>query len=161
MTFTKNMLQYHAKSIFHIRNYSVLKKQLVLQIYPYLQDAEHQDFEPTGMDKALWKANLQAKENVRTIVHSVLGKEGIGSADVSRGGGDGKGGKGGTTCAHCKSKGLRRLYYNLPGQKTYCLLKKVDRLKAHKEARDIVMKIQAHPEQDLLSLVAAALEKQA
>jgi hypothetical protein len=29
----ENMLQYHAKRIFHIRNYSVLKKQLVLQIY--------------------------------------------------------------------------------------------------------------------------------
>jgi hypothetical protein len=92
----ENMLQYHAKRIFHIRNYSVLKKQLVLQIYTYLRDAEHQDFEPTGMDKALWKANLQAKENVRDIIHSVLGEEGIGSADVSGGGGDGKGG---TTCA--------------------------------------------------------------
>jgi hypothetical protein len=40
-------------------------------------------------------------------------------------------------------------------------LKKIDRLKAHKEARGIVLEKQAHPEQDLPGLVAAALEKHA
>jgi hypothetical protein len=61
-------------------------------------------------------------------------------------------------CTHCKSKELHRLY-NVPGQKTYCPLKKNDRLKTHRGARGIVLEKQAHPEQDLPGLVAAALEK--
>jgi hypothetical protein len=155
----ENMLRYHAKRIFHICNYSVLKKQLVLQIYTYLRDAEHQDFEPTGMDKALWKANLQATNNVRDMVHSVLGEEGIGIADMNGSGKDGKNGGGlGTTCAHCKSKELHRLY-SIPGQKTYCPLKKIDRLKAHKEAKNIITEKQEHPEREITSLVAAVLAK--
>jgi hypothetical protein len=51
----KAMLEYHASKLWDIRQYVISRKQLILQVYTYLRDAQAKEFHHEAMVGALWE----------------------------------------------------------------------------------------------------------
>ena len=49
------MLRFHSEKLMEIRQFSVSRKQLILQMYTYLRDAQAKDFYHESMAGALWE----------------------------------------------------------------------------------------------------------
>jgi hypothetical protein len=131
------MLKFHSDKLAEIRQFSVSRKMLILQVYTYLRDAQAKDFYHESMAGAIW--------------------ERIGDLSIMPSpGGDGRGTPPEVTkCGYCGSKEMHKLF-NVPGQKTLCPVKDVARAKAKEAAKWIVDQKRADPAQDIHALLTSA-----
>lgn len=137
----KAMLSFHSEKLMEIRQFAVSRKQLILQVYTYLRDAQAKDFYHESMAGAIW--------------------ERIGNLDapLPSGGGGGGGGNEATRCGWCNQKEMHRLF-NLPGQRNVCPVKDLtDKSKAKEAAKWIVDQKRADPSKELQELLTSALSQ--
>ena len=139
---SKAMLEHHADKIWNIREMAITRKQLILQTYVYLRDAQAKGFYHESMSEALWRR----LEDV--------------SKPLPKGSAGGAGGTPAETkCGHCGTKELHRLV-NKPGQKRYCPVKSLTEAnKAKEAAKWVVEQKLADPEKDTQEVIAAAIEQ--
>jgi hypothetical protein len=133
----KAMLSFHSEKLMEIRQFSVSRKQLILQIYTYLRDAQAKDFYHESMAGAIW--------------------ERIGSLQMTTPSQTGPGAGGDSKCSWCSSKDLHKLF-NVVGQRNLCPLKTLtDKNKAKEAAKSIVDQKRADSAKDIQELLAGAL----
>ena len=131
----KAMLTFHSEKLMEIRQFAVSRKQLILQIYTYLRDAQAKDYYHESMSGAIWDriANIPA-------VPSHIG----GGPEPSR-------------CSWCTSKELHKLF-NVLGQKDLCPVKTLpNKAKAREAAKWIVDQKRTDPTKDIPNLLVSAL----
>ena len=144
----KAMLDYHASKLWDIRQYAISRKQLILQVYTYLRDAQAKEFHHEAMVGALW-------ERLNDLNSANFGSR------VNTGGGAGNprannGDNAETRCSHCMLKELHRLA-NVPGQRGLCPVKDIiDKAKAKEAAKWVVKQKHEDRSKDLKSLCLSA-----
>ena len=137
---SKAMLEHHADKLWSIREMAITRKQLILQMYVYLQDSQAKGFYHESMSEALWKRLEDTSKSGP--------KNGVGGATPSD-----------TKCGHCGTKELHRLV-GKPGQKRYCPVKHVvEPSKAKEAAKWVVEQHHADPDKDVHELIATAVEQ--
>jgi hypothetical protein len=132
----KAMLSFHSDKLMEIRQHTVSRKQLILQTYTYLRDAQAKDFYHESMAGAIWEriGDLTAPST----------NEGAGRGPETR-------------CGWCSHKDLHQLF-NVAGQRAVCPIKDVTpKAKAKEAAKWIVDQKRADPNKDLKALLASAL----
>jgi hypothetical protein len=134
----KAMLSFHSEKLMEIRQeFAVSKKQLILQIYTYLRDAQAKDFYHESMAGAIW--------------------ERIGSLQMASPSQTGTGAGGESKCSWFSSKDLHKLF-NVVGQRSLCPLKTLtDKSKAKEAAKSIIDQKRADSAKDTQELLAGAL----
>jgi len=130
------MLRFHSEKLMEIRQFSVSRKQLILQMYTYLRDAQAKDFYHESMAGALW-------ERIGDLSHTPSPTNGNGGTTEP------------TRCGLCGNKDMHKLF-NVLGQKTLCPVKDVPRAKAKDAAKWIVDQKRAAPDKDIHSLLSEA-----
>jgi hypothetical protein len=130
------MLRFHSEKLMEIRQFSVSRKQLILQVYTYLRDAQAKDFYHESMAGAIWEriGNLSSSPTPN---------------------GNGGGSPEATRCGLCNNKELHKLF-NVPGQKSLCPLKGVARLKVKEAAQWVVDERRSDPSKDINALLSEA-----
>ena len=131
----KAMLAFHSEKLMEIRQFAVSRKQLILQIYTYLRDAQAKDFYHESMAGAIW-------ERLSSIpaVPSHTG----GGPETSR-------------CSYCSNKEMHKLFKVL-GQRDLCPVKTLpNKGKAKEAAKWIVDQKKVDPTKDIQTLLAEAL----
>jgi hypothetical protein len=129
------MLKFHSEKLMEIRQFAVSRKQLILQIYTYLRDAQAKDFYHESMAGAIW-------ERIANVP----------SATPYQAGGtpDGK-------CSWCASRDFHKLF-NAVGQRDYCPVKPIlNKAKAKDATKWIMDQKRADPTKDIQELLASAL----
>jgi hypothetical protein len=134
------MLHFHSEKLMEIRQFSVSRKQLILQVYTYLRDAQAKDFYHESMAGAIW--------------------ERIGKLSLPPPGASGTPGTPGTPagptkCSHCASLDLHKLF-NVLGQKPLCPVKAVPRAKAKEAALWVISQKRSTPTKDKVELINEA-----
>ena len=132
----KAMLSFHSEKLMEIRQFAVSRKQLILQIYTYLRDAQAKDFYHESMAGAIWEriARIPAGQ-VQALAVFV---------EPSR-------------CSWCASKELHQLFKVL-GQRDHCPLKALtNKAKAKEAAKWIVDQKKGDPRKEIHQLLAIAL----
>jgi hypothetical protein len=133
----KAMLSFHSEKLMEIRQFAVSRKQLILQVYTYLRDAQAKDFYHESMAGAIW--------------------ERIGSLQMANPSPTGPGAGSESKCSWCSNKDLHKLF-NIPGQRNLCPLKTLpDKNKAKEAAKSIVDQKRADSAKDIQELLAGAL----
>jgi hypothetical protein len=131
------MLVHHSNTLMELRRFSITRKQLILQMYVYLRDAQAKDFYHESMAEALWT-------RMATIGSSSPSK---GKSEVTNGT---------TKCGQCGTKSLHQLL-DKPGQKNYCPFKDFEsQAKAKEAAKWVVSQAQADPSKDVSEIVTEA-----
>jgi hypothetical protein len=131
----KAMLLFHSEKLMEIRQFAVSRKQLILQVYIYLRDAQVKDFYHESMAGAIWEriANIPA-----------IPSTGGGGAESSR-------------CSLCTNKDMHKLF-NVLGQRDLCPVKSLpNKAKAKDAAKWIVDQKRADSTKDIQTLLASAL----
>jgi hypothetical protein len=133
----KSMLLFHSEKLMEIRQFAVSRKQLILQIYTYLRDAQAKDFYHESMAGAIW-------ERIGSLQMATPAQVTPGNGSESK-------------CSWCASKDLHKLF-NLMGQRNLCPVKALpDKSKAKEAAKSIVDQKRADPTKDIQELLAGAL----
>jgi hypothetical protein len=133
------MLDHHSSKLMELRRFSITRKQLILQVYVYLRDAQSKDFYHEFMAEALWT-------RMGTLSSPQKGK-GPGTEGVT------------TKCGQCGTKALHQLL-DKPGQKNFCPFKEFEsQAKAKEAAKWVVSQAQANPSKEVAELVAEAKEQ--
>jgi hypothetical protein len=131
----KAMLTFHSEKLIEIRQFAVSRKQLILQVYTYLRDAQAKAFYHESMSGAIW-------ERIASI--PTVPSNGGGGPESSR-------------CSYCNSKELHKLF-NVLGQRDLCPVKAVaSKAKAKEAAKWIVDQKKTIPTSDIQVLLASAL----
>jgi hypothetical protein len=128
----KAMLSFHSEKLADIRKYSVSRKQLILQVYTYLRDAQAKDFYHESMAGAIW-------ERIASLPSALPSPSG------------------GTLCSWCASKEMHKLF-NVAGQRDLCPVKSLSsKSKAKDAAKWIIDHKRTDPNRDIPELLASAL----
>jgi hypothetical protein len=131
----KAMLSFHSEKLIEIRQFAVSRKQLILQVYAYLRDAQAKDFYHESMAGAIWER---------------IGSLQMATPPQNTGSDQGK-------CSWCVSKDLHKLF-NISGQRNLCPLKPLtDKNKAKEAAKSIVDQKRADSSKDIQELLSVAL----
>jgi hypothetical protein len=129
------MLSFHSEKLMEIRQFSVSRKQLILQIYTYLRDAQAKDFYHESMAGAIW-------ERIANVPSSTPNQTG-GAAE--------------SKCSWCTNKDMHKLF-SAVGQRDHCPVKPIlNKTKAKDAAKWIVDQKRADPTKDIQELLASAL----
>jgi hypothetical protein len=129
------MLSFHSEKLIEIRQFAVSRKQLILQVYTYLRDAQAKDFYHESMAGAIWER---------------IGSLQMATPPQNTGSDQGK-------CSWCVSKDLHKLF-NISGQRNLCPLKPLtDKNKAKEAAKSIVDQKRADSSKDIQELLSVAL----
>jgi hypothetical protein len=132
----KAMLSFHSEKLMEIRQFAVSRKQLILQVYTYLRDAQAKDFYHESMAGAIWERIA----NIPTTPASTAG----GGSESSR-------------CSYCTNKDMHKLF-NVLGQRDLCPVKSLpNKAKAKDAAKWIVDQKRADSSKDIQTLLASAL----
>jgi hypothetical protein len=127
------MLAFHSKKLLELRQFSVSKKQLILQVCTCLRDSRAKAFYHESVAGAIWEriANLPAALPPPS-----------GSTPQ---------------CSWCTSKEMHKLF-NVAGQRDLCPVKSLSsKSKAKEAAKWIVDHKRADPTRDISELLASAL----
>ena len=131
----KAMLKFHSEKLLEIRQFSVSRKQLILQIYTYLRDAQAKEFYHESMSGAIW-------ERIASL--PTAPSNGGGGPETSR-------------CSWCTNKEMHKLF-NVLGQRDLCPVKALtSKAKAKEAAKWIVDQKKTAPTSDIQVLLATAL----
>ena len=87
-----------------IRQFAVSRKQLILQIYTYLRDAQAKYFYHESLAGAI-------SDRIGDLQSATLTQPGAGNGVAAEPG-----------CSYCLNQALHK-FFNIPGQKNLCLLK--------------------------------------
>jgi hypothetical protein len=132
----KAMLSFHSEKLMEIRQFAVSRKQLILQIYTYLRDAQAKEFYHESMTGAIWERIA----NIPTTPASTAG----GGSESSR-------------CSYCTNKDMHKLF-NVLGQRDLCPVRSLpNKAKAKDAAKWIVDQKRADSSKDIQTLLASAL----
>jgi hypothetical protein len=135
----KAMISFHSEKLIEIRQFAVSRKQLILQVYTYLRDAQAKSFYHESMSGALW-------ERISDLTVLSAGQIGGGAAEASR-------------CAWCNNRDFHKLL-NIEARKDLCPFRsQTDRAKAREGAKWVVDQKRASPTSDAPELLAKALIK--
>jgi hypothetical protein len=134
----KAMLDYHASKLWDICQYAISRKQLILQVYIYLRDAQAKEFYHEAMIGALW----ERLNNLNSASAGPRANPGGGAGNSRANHGDNVE----TRCSHC-----------MPGQRGLCPVKNiVNKAKAKESAKWVVDQKQEDPSKDLKPLCLSA-----
>jgi hypothetical protein len=133
------MLRFHSEKLMEIRQFAVSQKQLILQVYTYLQDAQAKGVYHESIAGAIW-------ERIGDL-----------STPPSHGGGIRGEHPEATRYSWCGSRDIHTLF-DVPGQRTVCPVKYLtEKSKAKEVAKRMVDQKRADPNKEIQALLSSAL----